>query len=91
MAYQMRELFNEVSSSIRNELVEVVEQAILLAEDSDDFERAVRNLMCNLIINLSEEEGKSLPRDIEYINAYLSHFCVSHSRTYNLFKNYLEN
>lgn len=87
----MRELFNEVSSSIRNELFSVVDRAILLAEDSDDFECAVRNLMCNLIMNLSEEEGQTLSRDIEYIEAYLSHFCVSRSKTYNLFKNYLKN
>ena len=91
----MRELFNELSSSIRGDLVDVVEEAVSFAEyndknDDNDFERGVRNLMCELIMNLSDKEGQSLERDIKYIKNYMNNgFCVSQSRTYGVFKTYL--
>lgn len=85
----MRLLFNEVSSTIRRDLIDTLEKAITFAEYDDDFEYAVRDLMCDLILNLSEEEGKRFSRDIEYIETYINHFCVSRSRTYDVFQRFL--
>jgi len=90
----MRGLFNELSSTIRGDLVDFVEEAVSFAEynddnDDNDFERGVRNLMCELIMNLSDQEGQSLERDIKYIRDYMNSFCVSQSRTYGVFKTYL--